>query len=92
MWCPKCKKSSPMEAKTEVKMTRRSKSNAVYVVERRQETSARKKAAKTCPKCGNEEAYQWFSSIAGEHAGVKGERTVEHCKCTNCGHSWSESR
>jgi DNA-directed RNA polymerase subunit M/transcription elongation factor TFIIS len=90
MWCPKCKKPSPIIAGAEVKAPGRNKSNAVYVVDT-QENAARK-ATRTCPKCGNEEAYQWFSSIAGEHAGVKGERTVEHYKCTDCGHLWSESR
>ena len=49
------------------------------------------KVLRECPKCGNEEAFRWFSGIDGEHAGVRRERTVEHFRCTKCHHSWAES-
>jgi len=49
------------------------------------------KASQTCPKCGNPEAFRWYSGVSGEHAGVRRERTVEHFKCTRCSHSWSKT-
>jgi DNA-directed RNA polymerase subunit M/transcription elongation factor TFIIS len=89
MWCPKCRRLRPMKGATAVETTEKNTSNAIYVLD--SEDDSVRKAARTCPACGNEEAYQWFSSISGEHAGVKGERTVEHYRCTKCAHTWSES-
>jgi len=49
------------------------------------------KVNRTCPRCGNTQAFHWFSNIMGEHAGVRSERTIEHLKCTECQHTWTES-
>ncbi len=49
------------------------------------------KVSQTCPKCGNNKAFRWFSGVSGEHAGIRRERTVEHFKCTKCSHSWSKT-
>lgn len=49
------------------------------------------KVSRTCPECGNRMAYRWFSTITGEHAGIRRERTVEHFRCTKCSHQWSKS-
>jgi DNA-directed RNA polymerase subunit M/transcription elongation factor TFIIS len=43
-----------------------------------------------CPECGNKKAFQWFSGVSGEHAGVARERAVEHFRCTRCSHTWAE--
>ncbi len=64
--------------------------DSVYVLDS-QESRVRE-VTRTCPECKNDKAYQWFSSVSGEHAGVGRERTVEHYRCTRCAHSWSESR
>lgn len=90
LWCSKCKKLVPADSR--VKITRASKpdSKAVFVVNDPAGNYATVNQA--CPKCGNEEAFSWVSSISGEHAGIRRERTVEHFKCTKCSHSWSKSR
>ena len=49
------------------------------------------KVYQACPKCGNKEAFHWFSRVSGEHAGIRRERTVEHFKCTKCFHSWTRT-
>lgn len=49
------------------------------------------KVAEVCPKCGSKEAFQRFSRVSGEHAGIRRERTIEHLKCTKCSHSWSKT-
>jgi DNA-directed RNA polymerase subunit M/transcription elongation factor TFIIS len=49
------------------------------------------KASQICPKCGNNEAFRWFSGVSGEHAGIRRERTIEHFKCTKCSHLWSKT-
>lgn len=49
------------------------------------------KVSQTCPKCGNKEAFHWFSRVSGEHAGIRRERTIEHSKCTKFSHSWTKS-
>jgi DNA-directed RNA polymerase subunit M/transcription elongation factor TFIIS len=79
-----------MEVRIDVKGAEERKPNALYVVDTPED--AVRKVARTCPECGNDEAYQWFSSVSGEHAGVRRERTVEHHRCTKCAHLWSESR
>ncbi len=48
--------------------------------------------SRLCPKCGHQQAYRRVSTFAGEHAGVKQERTIEHFRCTFCQHTWVETR
>jgi len=90
IWCPKCKKLTQSKSRTRVRMAKRSRANAIHVLD--SPKSSVRRVPRTCPKCKNEGVYQWFSSVSGEHAGVRRERTVEHYRCTNCAHSWSESR
>jgi DNA-directed RNA polymerase subunit M/transcription elongation factor TFIIS len=48
--------------------------------------------SRLCPKCGHQQAYRRVSTLAGEHAGVKQERTIEHFRCALCQHTWAETR
>ncbi len=43
---------------------------------------------RTCPRCGNAEAYRTITVAIGEHAGVNTDRSVQRFKCTKCGHTW----
>lgn len=65
------------------------RSSSIYVVDSSEDEYV--KVSQVCPKCGNEEAFRWFSGISGEHAGIRRERTVEHFRCTKCSHSWSKT-
>lgn len=96
-WCPRCQRLLQLKAVTEdeaesitEKTSRSEQSDAVYFSDINEDNSV--KVARSCPKCGNEEAFRWFSNISGEHAGISRERTVEHYRCTKCSHSWSSSR
>jgi len=64
-------------------------SSSIHIVDR--STDEYVKVSQVCPKCGNNEAFRWFSGVSGEHAGIRRERTVEHFKCTKCSHSWSKT-
>jgi len=64
-------------------------SSLIYVLNSSEEKYV--KVSQACPKCGNGEAFRWFSVVSGEHAGIRRERTVEHFKCTKCSHSWTKS-
>ncbi|MDH5795393.1 MAG: hypothetical protein OEZ24_04720 [Candidatus Bathyarchaeota archaeon] len=89
--CLKC--GNLVRAKTgliEVKKMSPVESELIYVLEDSGREASR--VSKTCPRCGNDEAFRWYSSASGEHAGVPQERTVEHLKCTRCFHSWAETR
>jgi DNA-directed RNA polymerase subunit M/transcription elongation factor TFIIS len=50
------------------------------------------KIDRQCPHCRNQKAFHWFSTVNGEHAGVKQERTVEHFICTEYQHTWTITR
>ena len=65
------------------------RSSSIHIVDSSEDEYL--KISQTCPKCGNGEAFRWFSGVSGEHAGIKRERTVKHFKCTRCSHSWSET-
>ena len=65
------------------------RSSSIYVVDSSEDEYV--KVSQVCPKCGNEEAFRWFSGVSGEHAGITRERTVEHFRCTKCSHSWSKT-
>ena len=65
-------------------------SEAIYVIK-----DSRKdvpEISQICPKCGNNRAIHWISTFSGEHSGINQERTVEHYRCTECKHSWAETR
>lgn len=64
-------------------------SSLVYVVNSSEDEHV--KISQECPKCGNTEAFRWFSVVSGEHAGIRRERAVEHFKCTKCSHSWTKA-
>jgi len=49
------------------------------------------KVTRTCPRCGNSEAFSRTSVSSGEHAGVRQERSIERLTCTKCRHSWTEN-
>jgi DNA-directed RNA polymerase subunit M/transcription elongation factor TFIIS len=87
-WCPKCKKHYPPETAPKEKKAIKSKPSAIIVIDERHAEPT--KVPVKCPKCGNDKAFYWVSSISGEHAGVRRERTVEHYKCTKCSYSWTK--
>ncbi len=89
VWCPKCGKKIRSTQRVKAKIVRKGGSNAIYVVDKPSE--AQVEVMHTCPKCRNEKAFRWISTISGEHAGVRRERTLEHFKCTKCYYSWSTS-
>jgi DNA-directed RNA polymerase subunit M/transcription elongation factor TFIIS len=65
-------------------------SEAIVIIE-----DSRKDApeiSQICPQCGNNRAFRWISTLSGEHAGIKLERTVEHYRCIECKHSWAKTR
>jgi len=89
LWCPKCKKVVHSRLVLKPRSFEKKESTAVHVLDKSRFDHV--KVSRACPKCGNGEAYRWFSSISGEHAGIRRERTVEHYKCTKCSYLWSES-
>jgi DNA-directed RNA polymerase subunit M/transcription elongation factor TFIIS len=48
------------------------------------------KVQRTCPRCGNSEAYRTITVAIGEHAGVNTDRSVRKFRCTECGNTWIE--
>jgi len=89
LWCSKCKRIIRSKPRAEVRGVKKTDYGAIYVIDKAQSNYA--KVSQACPKCGNEEAFHWFSSISGEHAGIRRERTVEHFKCISCSYTWSRS-
>lgn len=88
--CPKCGYAVHANAETQSKnMDKRSHSNSVYVIGKSKDEYV--KVSQTCPKCGNKEAFHWFTRISGEHAGIRRERTIERFKCTKCSQSWTKT-
>ncbi|UCC33328.1 MAG: hypothetical protein JSW53_06065 [Candidatus Bathyarchaeota archaeon] len=88
LWCPKCRKTISSKEVLAPRSFKKEDSATIQVIDRSQIDYV--KVSQTCPKCDNEIAYRWFSSVSGEHAGVRRERTVEHFRCTKCSHSWSK--
>jgi len=87
--CTKCGKSVPAESEKRMAGSRKNVTDGIYVVD--QSVNRRARISQVCPKCGNGEAFQWVSSISGEHAGIRRERTIEHFTCTKCSHSWNKA-
>jgi DNA-directed RNA polymerase subunit M len=89
-WCRKCGNLIPATTKLPSKIVKKiEQPSSVYVVSDSEDEYV--KVSQTCPRCGNKEAFRWFSRISGEHAGIRRERTTEHFKCTKCSHSWSKT-
>jgi DNA-directed RNA polymerase subunit M/transcription elongation factor TFIIS len=87
--CPKCSDNVLAKSKMQLKKEkRRSDSDCIYVSDSSKNNYS--KVSRQCPKCGNKEAFRWFSGISGEHAGIRQERTIEHLRCTRCAHTWAE--
>lgn len=87
--CRKCGKVIQIDADvqpTDAKKTE--KSSSIHVVTKRSGDYV--KALALCPKCGNGEAFHWFSAISGEHAGIGRETTIEHFECAKCSHTWTK--
>jgi len=90
--CPKCGSTIRADLQIQLKNTKKEKfekPSSIYVFNNRKDEYV--KTTQTCPECGNDEAFQWFSRVSGEHAGVGTERTVEHFRCTKCAHYWNKS-
>lgn len=73
----------------EVKYMKRGQQTAIDVVLNSDENYRR--VNKTCPQCGNPEAFTKMSFSSGEHSGIRQERAVERLTCTRCNHSWTEN-
>jgi len=74
-WCRKCGNLIPLDATMESKIVKKMEHpSPVYVVDDAEDK--RVKVSQTCPKCGNNEAFHWFSRVSGEHAGIRRERTI----------------
>ena len=85
--CSKCGAEENASA-IEVKEIKPNITSSVDFVSESNENFTR--VAKTCPNCGNDEAFSKVSFSSGEHAGVRQERSVERLTCTKCRHSWTE--
>ena len=77
------------KTRVEARTVEKRGSAAIFVADKSEDSRA--KVSQTCPECGNDKAFHWFSRISGEHAGIRRERTIEHFKCAKCFHSWSKS-
>jgi DNA-directed RNA polymerase subunit M/transcription elongation factor TFIIS len=86
--CPKCG-NEVRDHEIEVRVIEHDDSSSVGVVDRPEAEYV--KVNETCPKCGNPEAFRNVSVVAGEHAGIRQERSVERLKCTRCQYSWSRT-
>jgi len=88
--CPRCGNKIRSHVRTPpVQAAETSHPSPIYVVD-----SSRvdfEKVSQTCQQCGNTDAFRWLAGVSGEHAGVRSERTIEHFRCTKCGHSWAKS-
>lgn len=86
--CRKC--GNLVHVTGQLKIIKRAKqSNSIYVADHSEDEHV--KVSQVCPRCGNEEAFRWFSRVSGEHAGIRRERTIEHFKCTKCSHLWTKT-
>lgn len=82
--CPRCGWTK-LAGLIEVKTGPESEPEPVYVMSG---TEGAIVVDRTCPRCGNREAYHTITVALGEHAGVNTDRSVERFRCTECGHIW----
>lgn len=88
--CPKCGNIKSVKPRAQImKEKARDDYGSIYVSG--ESTTSHSKVTRQCSKCGNKEAFHWFSGVAGEHAGIRQERTIEHFRCTRCAYSWTET-
>jgi DNA-directed RNA polymerase subunit M/transcription elongation factor TFIIS len=86
--CPKCRKIICMVPSRRLrKESGKGNSSDIYVST--QDKNKYPRVSSKCPRCGNLEAFRWFSGVSGEHAGIRRERTMEHLKCTKCAFLWT---
>lgn len=88
--CRKCGNLTYANAEMHIMRARMEHSGSIWVVDATSEDE-HLKVSQVCPRCGSKEAFQRFSRVSGEHAGIRRERTIEHFKCTKCLHSWSKT-
>ena len=86
--CQKCGNEARDHA-IQIRRIERRDSSSVGVVEKSEPEYV--KVSETCPQCGNTEAFRNVSVVAGEHAGIRQERSVERLTCTKCQYSWSRT-
>ena len=86
--CPKCGNETHDHA-IQVRRIERGDASSVAIVDKREDEYVT--VPETCPKCGNPKAFRSVSVVAGEHAGIRQERSVERLKCTRCQYSWSST-
>lgn len=84
--CRKCGKKVHVSGRLKI-LKKIKQSNSIYIKDHSEDENV--KISRVCPKCGNEEAFRWFSRVSGEHAGIRRERTIEHFRCTRCFHLWT---
>ncbi|MCJ7768431.1 hypothetical protein MUP79_08575 [Candidatus Bathyarchaeota archaeon] len=87
--CTKCKVITQDISETPREPRSREPPKCVYVSNKKEENLVT--VTHECTKCGNKEAYRWFTSISGEHAGIRREATIEHFECTKCSYSWTKT-
>ncbi len=88
--CRKCGNMIPFESGMQTRnVIKIERPSSIYITDSSKDEYV--KVSQICPECGNGEAFRWFSGVAGEHAGIRRERTVEHFKCTRCSHTWSKT-
>ena len=85
--CPQCGKQIQTKIIETIELNKDNQ-NTIHIVNG--EKSRDRKVTQLCPQCQNSEAFYTVSSITGEHAGVKQERTLERFTCTQCGYSWTK--
>jgi DNA-directed RNA polymerase subunit M len=81
--CTSCGTEVPLGKGVEVRHTAAHEQRTVGVVETKHVPLP--KAAETCPKCGNGEAYWVLRQTRGSD-----EPETRIFECTKCGHKWRE--
>jgi DNA-directed RNA polymerase subunit RPC12/RpoP len=87
--CTKC--GTITQDISETQQEPRSKKSLTYIYVSDEKKENLVKVTQECAKCGNREAYRWFTAISGEHAGINRETTIEHYKCTRCSQTWTKT-
>lgn len=86
--CPKCGNETHDQV-VEVRRIERHDAAPVDVIDESEIEYV--KVKERCPRCGNLEAFRRVSVVAGEHAGIRQERSIERLRCTKCQHLWSRT-
>ncbi len=85
--CPKCGYTEEVDSANAklVEKTTLSKKDDKPIVLAKAGEEALPKVRKTCPKCGNDEAYFWVQQTRAAD-----EPPTRFYKCTKCGYVWRE--